>query len=85
MGRSPDAELIIQRYKELRKTQYVLSYRFATVYAALGNRDDAFAELERAYEEKDWQLQRIKVDPFMDSLRDDPRYKAMLKKMNFPE
>ncbi len=85
MGRTHDAEQIVQKYKDLRKTQYVLSYRFATVYAALGDRDAAFAELDRAFDERDWQLQRIKVDPFMDLLRDDPRYKALLKKMNFPE
>ncbi len=85
LGRTHDAEQIVQRYKELRKTQYVLSYRFATVYAALGDRDAAFAELDRAFDERDWQLQRIKVDPFMDPLRDDPRYKAMLKRMNLPD
>lgn len=69
----------------LRKTQYVLSYRFASLYAALNDKDQAFVELDRAFDEHDWQLQRIKVDPFMDSLRDDPRYKDLIKRMNLPE
>ena len=85
LGRARDAEQIVQRFKDLRKTQYVLSYRFASLYAALAERDEAFAELETAFEEQDWQLQRIKVDPFMDPLRGDARFKAMLKKMNLPE
>ncbi len=84
-GRRREAEDILQRYKDLRKTQYVLSYRIASLYAALGDKDQAFAELDRAYEERDWQLQRIKVDPFLDTLRDDPRFKAILRRMNLPE
>lgn len=84
-GRRREAEEIVQRFKDLRKTQYVLSYRFASLYAALGDRDQAFIELDRAYDERDWQLQRIKVDPFWDSLRDDPRFKELLKRMNLPE
>ncbi|MDI1243361.1 MAG: tetratricopeptide repeat protein [bacterium] len=84
-GRRQEAEEIVQRFKDLRKTQYVLSYRFASLYAGLGDKEEAFAELERAFEERDWQLQRIKVDPFMDPLRSDPRYKDLLKRMNLPE
>ncbi len=84
-GRRREAEEIVQRFKDLRKTQYVLSYRLASLYAALGDKDEAFAELDRAYNERDWQLQRIKVDPFWDSLRDDPRFKSILRRMNLPE
>ncbi len=84
-GRRREAEEVVQKFKDLRKTQYVLSYRFASLYAALGDKDEAFAELEKAFDEHDWQLQRIKVDPFMDPLRDDPRFKAMLKRMDLPE
>ena len=43
--------------------------------------DGAFAELEKAYQHHDWFLQRIKVDPFMDPLRDDPRYNDLLKRI----
>lgn len=84
-GRRREAEEVVQKFKDLRKTQYVLSYRFASLYAALGDKEEAFAELEKAFDEHDWQLQRIKVDPFMDPLRDDPRFKALLKRMNLPE
>jgi hypothetical protein len=61
------------------KTQYVMSYWVATIYAALGDKDKAFAELEKAFADRDWELHRLKVDPLMDPLRDDPRFKEMLK------
>jgi TolB-like protein/Flp pilus assembly protein TadD len=84
-GRQRDAADVLQQYIALRKTEYVLSYRLASLYAALGDRDQAFVELERSFEEHDWQLQRIKVDPFMAPLHGDPRFMAMLKKMNLSE
>ena len=45
-GRRREAEEIAQRLKDLRKTKYVMSYRLASAYAALGDRDEAFAELD---------------------------------------
>ncbi|HUR98257.1 MAG TPA: hypothetical protein VMZ26_09365, partial [Pyrinomonadaceae bacterium] len=76
---------IIERWKEGAKTKYVMNYWVAVAYAALGDKDNAFAELEKSYKAHDWFLQRIKVDPFMDPLRDDPRYKDILKRINLPE
>lgn len=64
---------------------WLIRYRVANIYAALGEKDQAFAELEKAYENHDWELFRLKVDPLMDPLRDDPRFKAMLKRLNLPE
>ena len=84
-GGRREAEEVLQRFKDLRKTEYVLSYRVASLYAALGDKDAAFAELDRAFDERDWQLQRIKVDPFMDPLRDDPRFNDLLKRMNLAQ
>jgi tetratricopeptide (TPR) repeat protein len=84
-GRRSEAKDILQQFTDLRKTQYVISYMVAGVYAALGDKDQAFAELDRAFDEHDWHLQRIKADPFMDPLRDDQRFKALLKRMGLPE
>jgi hypothetical protein len=52
----------------------------AVTYAAIGDKDNAFAELEKAYKSHDWFLQRMKVDPFLDPLRDDPRFEDLLKR-----
>jgi len=45
----------------------------------------AFAELEKAYQSRDWFFPRIKTDPNMDALRDDPRFADLVKRLNFPE
>jgi TolB-like protein/Flp pilus assembly protein TadD len=84
-GRRQEAETIISRYRELAKTQYVMSYHVALIYSALGEKDKAFAEFEKAFEERDYLLPRIKVEPFLDPLHDDPRFKGMLKRLNLPE
>ncbi len=84
-GRRNDADEIIKRFKEIAKTQYVISYWVASIHAALGDKDKAFAELENAFSERDFYLHRLKVDAFWDPLRDDSRFKEMLKRLNLPE
>jgi TolB-like protein/Flp pilus assembly protein TadD len=84
-GQRQKAEDIISKIKEIEKTRYVMNYWVAIVYVALGDKDAAFAELEKAYRANDWFISRLKVDPFMDSLRDDPRFKDLLKRMNLAD
>jgi serine/threonine-protein kinase len=57
----------------------------AMYYAQLGERDQAFAWLEKAYEKHAGQLFLLKVDPLWDPLRDDSRYHDMLRRVGFPE
>jgi serine/threonine-protein kinase len=80
-GRRREAEEVIKRWKELEKTQYINNYWLATAYAALGEKDLAFAELEKSYQARDWFLPRIKTDSFMDPLRDDPRFADLVKRV----
>jgi TolB-like protein len=60
------------------------STQFGEIYAQLGDMDRAFAALDRAYEIKDAGLLGLKIDPFLDPLRSDPRFTALLRKLNFP-
>ena len=53
----------------------------AAVHALLGDRDRAFALLDRAYQEKDWTVRELKVSPMWDPLREDPRFGKLLNKM----
>jgi len=53
----------------------------ALVYATLGDKDQAFAWLERADKERDGILTRIKVDSRFDNLRSDPRFTELLKRL----
>ena len=85
LGRRSEALSIIERWKEKRKSEYVMSYWIAVIYAALGDKNAAFAELETSYQNRDWFLQRLNVDPFMDSLRDDPRFTDFMKRLKIPQ
>jgi hypothetical protein len=60
------------------------SFQLGQVYAQAGDKDRAFAALDRAWEIRDSGLVRLKTDPYIDPLRSDPRYAALVKKMNFP-
>ena len=57
----------------------------AAFYAALGEKDKAFAILNDLFETRDATLSGIKVNPLLDPLRDDPRFPELLKKVGFPE
>ncbi|MCU1291106.1 MAG: hypothetical protein JWN60_3335 [Acidobacteria bacterium] len=61
-----------------------LTYESAVLYDALSMRDEAFAELEKAYAARDWDLPSIGVDPNYDNLRPDPRFADLLRRMNLP-
>jgi len=84
-GRRDKAEEMIARYRDFAKTEWVPTARIAAIYGALGEKDKAFAELEKALEARDWEMHRISVDIYMRPLRDDPRFKAILKRVNLPE
>ena len=60
---------------------YVSSGELATLYAALDERDQAFALLERAYAKHDPQLRFLNADPAFDLLRDDPRFQDLLRRV----
>jgi len=73
------------RLAELRQDPKILLYRVSLVYAMLGDKEDALAVLERAYNERASGLQTVNIEPPFDLLRDDPRFQALLRRMNFPE
>ena len=84
-GRRREAEEVIRKFGDIEKTQYVVHTFVASIYGALGDKDKAFAELEKAFGQRDAWLKWIKSDPMMDPLRDDPRFIALLKRLNLAE
>jgi len=62
--------------------KFVSGYDRAAVYATLGRTDDAFAALEEAYQSHAEWMSYLKIDPLMDSLRNDPRYVYLLRRLN---
>ena len=67
------------------KHSYVQPYIVAFVYAELGETDEAFTWLEKAYQERDSFMPIIKVDPRLDNLRSDPRFADLVRRVGIPQ
>ena len=74
----------IEIYEEQAKRSYVEPTNMAMRYAAIGEKDSAIRWLEKAYAEKSAFAMYIRAYPYLDSLHSDPRYAALLKRMNLP-
>jgi TolB-like protein/Flp pilus assembly protein TadD len=59
-------------------------YLLARNYIQLDDKDETFRQLNRAFEVRDPRLKNLKIEPLFDSIRDDPRYHELLKKVGFP-
>jgi tetratricopeptide (TPR) repeat protein len=81
-GKRKEAEKLLKKIVEESEKTYISPTRIAFSYGVLGDFDRAFSLLEKAYSERDRKLQDLKVDPQFDPLRSDPRFKALLKRMN---
>ncbi len=84
MGRKEKALQILDELKEQRRKQYFPAYHIAMVTSSLGQMDETFEWLNRAYEEKDGLLTELGHVPLWDPHRDDPRFQHLLRRMNFP-
>ena len=60
------------------------AFEIATIYAFRNQTDEAFEWLDRAYAQRDPSLMATKVEPLLNSLHNDPRFAALLKKLNLP-
>jgi serine/threonine-protein kinase len=79
MGRKDDARRIFVRIKD-----GLDPYVIGEGYVALGDKDEAFAWLEKGYRERSFFMVFLEVDPWWDPLRPDPRFQDLLRRMNFP-
>lgn len=61
------------------------TWQIATLYTRAMKIDEALEWLEKTYEAHDANMPYIGVDPISDSLRDDPRFQGLLRRMNFPK
>ena len=79
-----DWQGFLRKITEQRTRLKLYPYFVATFFAELGEKDKAFATLNEALETKDQHTARMKVDPYMDPLRDDTRFQEALKQAGFP-
>ena len=80
-----DWQGFLRKITEERTRLKLYPYFVATFFAELGEKDKAFATLNEAIETKDQHTAWMKVDPYMNPLRDDPRFHEVLRKAGFPE
>jgi len=80
-GRRADALRMLAELDERSKREYVPASTRALIYIGLGDKDQAFVWLDRAYDERDWRLRELKTQPMFDSLRSDERFTRLLKRM----
>jgi serine/threonine protein kinase/Tfp pilus assembly protein PilF len=76
------AQNILEQLSALAKEKYVSPYLVGAIYAGLGQKDDAFSYLDRAYEERDSWMTHLKLDRRLDGLRADRRFTELLQRMN---
>ena len=84
-GNAKDARKILQTLQVASKSRYVSSFEIATVFASLNESDLAFNSLQKAYENRDYNLFRLRTDPRLDRLRSDPRFVDLLRRMGLPQ
>jgi TolB-like protein/Flp pilus assembly protein TadD len=91
-GRTNEARATLNQLKRISEQksnndseyEYERMDRIALIYAGLGDKDQAFAWLEKAYEERAFNLAWLNVDPRWDNLRPDPRFTDLLKRIGLP-
>ena len=81
MGRREEALQLLDDLIKRSKEEYVSRSGMASFYFALRDDDQGFMWLDKAYEERDSGLNNIKTNPSYDSVRSEPRFKSLLKKM----
>jgi len=80
-GRKGEANQILNELLQLEKQRYVSPMAFVYVYTGLGNKDQSFAWLEKAHQERSNGIAFFKVSPTVDQLRSDPRFADLLKRI----
>lgn len=80
-GKKADARRVIEQLRQLSAHTYVSPYFFATIYAALGQKDEAFHWLDKAFHQRDRYLAWLKVDGAIDPLRSDARLTRLLRQV----
>jgi serine/threonine-protein kinase len=83
-GNKAGARSVLNAWLAHEKQTYIPPYFFAQVYVALGEKDQGLAWLEKAYTERDPQLVPLTVDPAFDSVRSEPRFQDLMRRLELP-
>jgi serine/threonine protein kinase/tetratricopeptide (TPR) repeat protein len=83
-GRRAEAQQLMSDLREQAQRKYVAPYLMALIYTGLGEKDQAFEWLEKAYEERSVNLIWLNVEPIFDPLRSDPRFANLVQRIGLP-
>jgi serine/threonine protein kinase/tetratricopeptide (TPR) repeat protein len=83
-GKRDEAQKVIDHLKELSAHSYVAPYDFAIIYAGLGEKDEAFTWLNRAFDDRSYLLTYLTVDERLDALHSDPRFDELRRRIGLP-
>jgi len=83
-GKREEAQKVIEHLRELSVHEYVAPYNIAVIYAGLGEKDEAFVWLNRAYQERSYLLTYLTVDERLDKLHSDPRFDGLRRRVGLP-
>jgi serine/threonine-protein kinase len=84
-GRSAEARQVLENLVRPSEGPRGSWTDLAIIHAGLGEADQAFAALEKAYAGREWRLARMKVEPMFDPVRTDPRFAGLLRRMGLPQ
>jgi tetratricopeptide (TPR) repeat protein len=79
--RRPEAIYLVEELKRRQQKGYIPAAAFVNAYLGLGDKEQAFPWMERACEEQSLIMQYLKVHPFFDPIRDDPRFAGLLRRV----
>jgi serine/threonine protein kinase/Tfp pilus assembly protein PilF len=80
-GNRIEAEKALEELFDLSRQRHVSPHHFASLYMALGQKDQAFEWLDKTFSERSNELTALKIEPLWDDLRPDPRFSELLKKI----
>lgn len=83
-GRDREARELLKEMTEISETRYISPFTLASLDVCLKDRESAFEWLEKAFAERSYLLVYLAVYPPLDSLRDDPRFRDLLRRISFP-
>ena len=83
-GQRDRARKLLEELKQLSKHRYVAPYEIAVIHIGLGDKEQAFEWLEKAFQDHSHWLLWLKVDPRFDSIKGDPRYLDLRRRMGLP-
>jgi len=85
MGRADDARAVLSELATMSTKRFVTAYGVALVYTALGDKEQAFAWLDKAFAERSHWLMWLRFDPRWKSLRGDPRFAELVERLKYPD